>query len=185
MPLPIESAQSRLRSTAFFIGAKSFAAKQNSRTARSESFGLSAVRPDFTRGQARPPGSEFPWVGLRSVQGSIAMAAAAAGVDHAAHDETGGNHAGSENNLEDVYGNGFQPVRPACRNRLELFNGKLAIRNVVVGRKCHPVSPVLMLRDHPATAARCRMHPLVAVTDVTWSRQVVLLSLRPDVRSSI
>src|SRR6516225_4363891 len=32
-------------------------------------------------------------------------------------------------------------------NRLELFKRKLAIRKAVVRRKCHPVTPVLVLRS--------------------------------------
>ena len=53
----------------------------------------------------------------------------------------------------DVVDNGFQPVRSACRDRLELFGGQLAIRKIVVRGKRYPVSPVLMPWAHPRNRA--------------------------------
>jgi hypothetical protein len=47
----------------------------------------------------------------------------------------------------------------AARNRFELTRGKFALREVIVGRKCHLVSPVLMVRDHPASGAKMSRAP--------------------------
>src|SRR3954452_1321834 len=82
--------------------------------------------------------------------------------------------------LDRVHGAG-KPVWPTCRNRVEFFSGKLAVRKIVVRRKCHLVYPVFdATGSSPQLRTRWRMHRLVAVTDVTWSHQAALPSLEHD-----
>src|SRR6516164_2113318 len=97
---------------------------------------------------------------LRSLEWVIELAATpVVGENGAAREVTSDNRASTEGDLENIHGDGFQPVRPAGSNRLKFFDGKLAIRRLVIRRKCHPVSPVWKVRDDP----RSRGHDVVRV----------------------
>jgi hypothetical protein len=59
--------------------------------------------------------------------------------------------------VDRVWGAAHQ--KDASGNRLELFDGKLAIRKVVVRRKCHPQVSLFDGADHPATVSRITPGP--------------------------